>query len=724
MTLAKFRKAASRAIAAAAAAWLLSTGTAAAQDAGQELFRIPPEIGEGMTLGIPVTLSAETVSFDEDSGVALAEGNVELGYGDRTVRADKIRYDTRTGDAEFAGNVHYELEGDEFSFDRIVLNLKTELGVLYNGSIRIRTNNYRITSDRLEKTGKRTFLVRDGEITTCPCDPEPDWKFGVGRSKVAIDGYAFARDVTFRIRDVPVLWFPWAAFPVKLTRQSGFLLPSFSHNSRSGYSIQVPFYWAMNRWSDATFTLEAMSERGYRPEAEYRFVLNSASEGAVRGTFFRDRITDDTRSRFYGENRFRYGENFSANARWDLPSDDQYYVDLVEEDILRTARHVPSRAHAAWKGSSGSQALSVDWIEDMQGTPDHDTVQRLPEYTATLLPRTLGGTGMDLGGEFQSTYFYRRAGDREVRGRGSATLSRVFAPGRAVTFTPYLSVDLLGSLPTSDRTGIRSGGRVLPNGGATLETEFRREFPGRGNGRLVHLVSPSAGFRWVPRVEQDDIPLTDLWSRVGRQRQLLFSLNQRLLRKGEGGPSDVAFLEVSWAVDTSGGETEPGPYVDPLSPYVRTLRNQVDLAAGQAADGRSRSSDVLARFLVVPTSRLRFSGETLFDPGGGKFTTALLGGEWRKEEKRRVLLEYRTSRNLAEDLHGQILFRPVRFLGAETAANYSIRNGELTDGSATLTFHPRSDCWTVGVTVHKRTRPDETAFRLTFGLKGIGGIGM
>lgn len=720
----RFRKKGARIVCAILSAVFVAWGCPGNAESEEMLSDIVPRLGKGLALGEPVTLSADTISYDEDKGVALAEGNVEVGLGTQTIRADRIRFDTVSGEAEFAGKVRYEQDGDEFSFDRIVLNVRTELGALYNGRIRIGRNNYQIASERFEKTGERSFLLARGELTTCPCEPEPDWKFGVGSSKVTIDGYAFARNVTFNIRGVPVLWFPWAAFPVKLKRQSGLLLPAFSHSSSRGYSIQLPAYWVVNRWSDATLTLDAMTRRGYRPEAEYRFVLNNVSEGAVRGTQYYDRVTKDTRYRFYGENRFRYSEHWSSNARWDIPSDDPFYVDLVEEDILRTGRHVPSRGFAAWKGGRDVHALSVDWVEDLQGIPDDNTVQRLPEYTATILPRSLGRTGVAAGGEFQATNFHRREGDREVRGRGSVDLSRPFALYPSVFFTPYMSLDLLGAVPTADRTGTRTGGRVLPYGGATLELDFRGEFRGRNESRLVHLISPVAGFRWVPGVDQNDIPVTDMWSRIVRQRQFLFSLYQRLLRIDDGGPSEVAFLELSWAVEAGDFQETRSPYIDPLSPYVRILRDQIDLVAGGNERNRSRSSDVFARFHVLPAPRWRLSGETLFDPGDGRFTIATMGGEWRKDDRNRVLLEYRTSRKLVEDVHALLHVRPVRLLGFETSADYSIRNGELTEGSATVTLHPRSECWSVGFAVNRKTRPDETSFRLTVSLGGIGSIGM
>ncbi len=703
---------------------ILGGGQTANAESPGILSDVTPKLAEGLLPGVPVVLDADQISYDEETGVALAAGNVEVGFGDQKIRADRIRYDTRSGEAEFVGHVHYEQNGDEFSFERVVLNVRTELGALYNGRIRISSNNFQISGDRMEKIGKRSLSIRKGEITTCPCDPEPDWKFGIRRSTVELDGYAVGRDVTFRIRGVPVLWFPWAAFPVKLSRQSGFLIPGFSHSDSKGYSLLLPFYWAINRWSDATFTLETMTRRGPRPEAEYRYVLNNASEGAVRASLFRDRDLDEMRYRFYGENRLRVSEHWSSNAQWDLVSDDLYYVDLVDEELLRTARHVPSRGYTAWKGSGDSHALAVDWVEDLQRTPDDNTVQRLPEYTGTILPRVLGRTGLAAEGELQATYFYRRAGDREVRGRGDAGLSRPVTLFPSVVFTPYLSLDFLGEVPTSDETGTRASGRFVPYGGGDLEMLLRRGFPGTGDRRLVHIINPAAGFRFVPDVDQGNIPIYDMWDRVRPQQQVLLSLYQRLLRVGRGTLSELAFLELTWAVETGEQPFPQSSYVDPLSPYVRNLRDQIEEAAGRPQQKDARSSDIFALLSVVPAVHWKVSGEALVDPGNGSFTSASASGEWRKDEQNRAVLGYRATRDLSEDVYGLFNYRVFRSLGLETSANYSLRNQELTNGSVKFMIFPRSECWSVGIELKRETRPDQTSFRLTFGLGGIGTIGM
>jgi len=373
--------------------------------------------GSELVLGSPVILNADRLEYDEETGIALAEGNVELGFGNRNIRAERIRYDSRSGEAELMGHVHYRDEGDEFSFERIVLNVDTELGVLYNGTIRLSSNNYQISSEKFEKTGPRTFLVQKGTLTTCPCDPEPDWKFEVRRSRVTIDGYATAKDATFRVRGVPVLWLPYAAFPVKLTRQSGLLMPNFSHSGTKGYTFQLPYYWAINRWSDATVTLEEMSRRGPRPEVEYRYALNRESEGEARVSSYHDKETEDSRHRTYGMNRYRNGTGWTSNARWDLASDGQYYLDLVEEDILRTGRNIPSRGFLSFGGDRTLGAMSAVFVKGAQGTFDDNAVQRLPEASITILPAGLGGTSIDAAAEMSAAYFYRSAGERGLRGR-------------------------------------------------------------------------------------------------------------------------------------------------------------------------------------------------------------------------------------------------------------------------------------------------------------------
>ena len=667
-------------------------------------------------------MTADTLSYDEETGVAVAEGNVEMAFGTRTMRADRVRYDSTTGEADLSGKVRYKDADEEFAFDRITINLDSETGVLYNGNIRISSSNYQIASRKIEKTGKSSFVLEKGMLTTCPCDPEPDWKFEVRRAKVTLDKYAVGRDITFRIRGVPVLWLPWGAFPVKVTRQSGLLLPNFSSNRSRGYTLQVPYYQVINRWSDATVTLDAMSRRGYRPEIEYRFVLNPESVGTVNATMFQDRVEDRTRGRFFGENVFRSGP-FTANAVLEAPTDPRYYLDLIDNTALVWARFARSEGFVSVTGAQSEHALSIVWNKDLQEIPGPDnTVQRVPEYTMTVLPVGIPTVGVDLSGEVSATRFHRGDAFDELRARGFGEVSRAIPLYRSFTLVPYIFADVLGTrFEQSPAEGPSDLVRFVPGGGATLSADARKDIPGKG---LVHSAGASAGFRYVPKVDQDDLPVTDRWSRLAPQSQFLFRLSQRLLGVKDGAaPKEFLSLHIEWAYDLGGSAPSGSPYVDPLAPYVRALRDQVDTGAGRPPRKNNAPSDIYAKVGLNPIERWRFQGEALFDPVDATFTVGAVSGEYKKDDDHRFLAEYRLSRDLAEDVRGSFAWRVLRWLRLQGQANYSMRNGTLSEGGVGVSVYPRSDCWHVGFTLDRKTQPDDTSIKLTFGLKGIGSVG-
>jgi LPS-assembly protein len=706
-------------------ALLLIAGSVAAVYA-EVRFPIPSALKDlskpGGRLNAPVHMTADTLSYDEETGVALAEGNVEMTFGTRTMRADRVRYDSTTGEADLTGKVRYKDADEEFAFDRITINLDSETGVLYNGTIRISTSSYLIASQKIEKTGKSSFLIEKGMLTTCPCDPEPDWKFEVRRARVTLDQYAVGRDVTFRIRGVPVLWAPWGAFPVKMTRQSGLLLPNFSSNRTRGYTLQVPYYQVINRWSDATLTLDAMSRRGYRPEIEYRFVLNPESTGAVRATYFRDRAEERNRGRYYGENIFRSGP-FTANATLEVPTDAKYYLDLVDNNALVAARYARSEGFVSATGGQSEHALAIVWNKDLQEIPGPDnTAQRVPEYTMTLLPSGISVAGIDLSGDVSATRFERRNGYDELRARGFGEVSRAIPLFRSFTLVPYLFADVLGTrFEPSPGEGATDSGRFVPGGGATLSADARKDIPGKG---LVHSVGTSAGFLFVPKVHQDDLPITDRWSRLAPQSQFLLKLSQRLLEVKEGAaPKEFLSFNIEWAYDVGGNDSSGSPYVDPLAPYVRALQDQIATATGAPPKKSDAPSDIYAKAGWNPIERWRFQGEALYDPVENSFTVGAVGGEYKKDEDHRVMAEYRVTRDLAEDVRGTFAWRLLRWLRLQAQGDYSVRNGYLSEGGVGVSVFPRSDCWHIGFNVNRTTQPADTSVKLTFGLKGIGAVG-
>jgi lipopolysaccharide assembly outer membrane protein LptD (OstA) len=188
-------------------------------------------------------------------------------------------------------------------------------------------------------------------------------------------------------------------------------------------------------------------------------------------------------------------------------------------------------------------------------------------------------------------------------------------------------------------------------------------------------------------------------------------------------PKEYLSFHIEWAYDLGGNEPSGSPYVDPLAPYVRALRDQVDTGGGRPPKKNSAPSDIYAKVGLTPIDRWRFQGEALFDPVENSFTVGAVGGEYKKDDDHRVLAEYRLSRDLAEDIRGSFAWPLLRWLHVQAQASYSVRNSYLSEGAVGVSVFPRSDCWNVGLTVERKTQPADTSVKLSFGLKGIGSMG-
>ncbi|MCI0401937.1 MAG: LPS assembly protein LptD, partial [Acidobacteria bacterium] len=211
-------------------------------------------------------------------------GEAEIRYRDFIFRADQVTYDTAneqitaTGKVSFEGGPHDE----NIQADRASYNVRTESGEFHNVSgttglrfagsgVTLTTTNPLAFRGRLvEKLGRGRYVVHDGQVTSCQM-PNPQWTFNATRVVVDVDSQARIYNATFRVKKVPVFYFPFAAHPVgQLKRQSGFLTPTFGTSSRKGVILGESFYWAVNRSLDLTLGAEYWSSRGWAQHAEVR----------------------------------------------------------------------------------------------------------------------------------------------------------------------------------------------------------------------------------------------------------------------------------------------------------------------------------------------------------------------------------------------------------------------------------------------------------------------
>ena len=165
--------------------------------------------------------------------------------------------------------------------------------MVHDGRMFFIKNHLYVTGSEIEKYGDASYRIKDATATTCD-GPIADWRFTSKEGDVTVDGYGTLKNGTFQIRETPVVWFPWAMFPAKTTRQSGFLFPYFGYSAdKLGFDVEIPYYWAISDSYDATLYTRYMDKRGLMEGAEFRYhpefkhlrpVLRGLPSGSVDGS--------------------------------------------------------------------------------------------------------------------------------------------------------------------------------------------------------------------------------------------------------------------------------------------------------------------------------------------------------------------------------------------------------------------------------------------------------
>lgn len=423
----------------------------------------PPDVAEDAAGAWHIV--ADTVQYDDRSMIYTASGRVVITRGDRRLAAETVFFDQRNMVVAASGNVVLSAGEDVMTADRLRFDLTTETGVIDRGTFFLQKNNFRIRGERIEKLDADTYAALKASVTTCDGEV-PAWKITGRRLKVTLEGYGYAWHSVFWIKDVPVLYSPFLAFPVKQKRQSGLLVPEIGYSNRRGFEYQQPLFWAVGDHADATFYWHHMGLRGEKTGAEFRYATGPRSGGILMADYLEDARVDDG----VGDSSEKWGYADDAAVKgdpsFDLPREnaDRYWlrakidqalpaglmarVDLdtvSDQDYLREfksgytgfeftddqfsetfGRGVDAfddpvrlnRLSLERQWSAFSLNIEGRWYDDVVKRlhADEDTtVQRLPSVRLGASKQPIGVTPLffDFHGEY--TFFYREDADTDNR---------------------------------------------------------------------------------------------------------------------------------------------------------------------------------------------------------------------------------------------------------------------------------------------------------------------
>jgi LPS-assembly protein len=289
-------------------------------------------------------LIADEVGYDQDLGVYVARGHVEMSQDDRIVMADTVTYNERSKTISASGNVALLMpSGDTLFGNYIDVTDDFNNGVVqsFRALMKDKSRLAAYSAQRID--GNKTVLNKAVYTPCLPCqkDPkrQPVWQ--IKADQVVRD--EAAKTITYHnawmeMWGVPVFYTPYFQHPdVGVKRETGLLNPSFSVSSgRSGVQVRQPYF--ITYGDDKDVTLTPIARIGGTPNPAGGVLLGQFRQRLSNGAYdleasgtYESKDSDEEDRRFRG--------HVSGDGLFDLNRDWRWgftFKNTTDKSYLRT----------------------------------------------------------------------------------------------------------------------------------------------------------------------------------------------------------------------------------------------------------------------------------------------------------------------------------------------------------------------------------------------------
>ena len=237
---------------------------------------------EGGDDEVVVYSERQSAEGEEGKRIVTHEGNVDVRYGIYRLQADKIVIYEAENKIVAEGSVVFDQGEDQrITGVRGEWNYKTKLGKFEDSTgFTNQTNDGTViyfTADSVERTALNEIVVLNGKFTACE-EAVPKWSFTAEKAVIRPNDKVKLKRPKFRIKDVPVIAFPYISIPIEREdRQSGFLTPTFGFSANKGFRASGAYYQTLGRSADVTFRGDLFTGRGIGYGMDVRTRANSRS---------------------------------------------------------------------------------------------------------------------------------------------------------------------------------------------------------------------------------------------------------------------------------------------------------------------------------------------------------------------------------------------------------------------------------------------------------------
>jgi LPS-assembly protein len=551
----------------------------------------------------PISLIADSVAFDPQTGILVASGNVQVFRGTQVLATDRLVYDQRNRHLSVPGEMTLTNGSNSIVRARgAELDADLSAGLIEGAEVLIE-HQLQLVSARMHRQDGR-FKVLDKAVASschiCAKNPIPFWKI---RARRIIHDEETRRlyfeSATLDVLGVPVFHAPTLRVPdPSVKRATGVLVPTVSTSSTLGYGIEIPYYWTLGDHADLTLTTRVLSKGSFLLNPEYRREVKNGHYALEGHLAFSDSLTPRAlRSSLSGEGLFQLPKDIEVEFGVELASDDNvrddYEIGVNGEDRLTsflTLRRTRKTSFAS-VGTSYIQSLRAVEI-------DKEIPLVLPEIYArkTWIDPVLNGK---IGLTAQSVTLLRQDNSRFLRTGLVLDWQKDWTLRNGLIVGAYTAA-AASFYQTKNTLGFADGtiSEFIPKAAIDVRWPLSRQ-----NGTVTHVIEPRMQLVWSPdrarrNPNEDSVQLefeeTNLFS---YNRFPGFDASERGLRANVG-LSYTRYNPKGWTYGATVGR-------------VFRAKDLGQFGVGTGLDGRH--SDYVSAFSVSYQDKFDFINRTLFD---------------------------------------------------------------------------------------------------------------
>ncbi len=343
-------------------------------------------------------LHSDLFSYEDQSGIVHGHGNVVLSYGNDTLEADEVFYNSKLKTFRAEGNLVYtfvpEAGGTTYKMKAYAVeyNLDSEEGVIYGARTYIDPLYIRATVAR--QLSRDMQVVKEGTFTTCGLE-HPHYYFKA-KTLTLYKDKMIAKDIVFYVGNTPVAW--WPRYSRKFDDKDSRFDWEVGRSSRLGPYVKAQY----KLWADDTLRfipkLDYYSEQGFAYGIGLQYDYGSTLRGDMDSFYIREKETDWERYRIAARHRSALKYDLNVILFSEYPSDPKVYEDYL--DINNRGRIDTREALAAVEKWDEEYILRLslrrydEWVEDplkKRGGSFEALEESAPKFAGILKYQQVGG---------------------------------------------------------------------------------------------------------------------------------------------------------------------------------------------------------------------------------------------------------------------------------------------------------------------------------------------